>query len=77
MRLWKKLQDLAARHLYDITANTMMAHLITLDASRAPELFAKSAQVFLNIAEAEVEKNEKYILNLNADQLTNYRQQEG
>ena len=73
----QELQDLAARHLYDITANTMMAHLITLDAGRAPELFAKSAQVFLNIAEAEVEKNEKYILNLNADQLANYRQQEG
>ena len=42
----------------------MMAHLITLDASRAPELFGKSAQVFLNLAEAEVAKNEKYIANL-------------
>ena len=60
----QELQDLAARHLYDITANAMMAHLITLDASRAPQLFGKSAQVFLNLAEAEVAKNEKYIANL-------------
>ena len=57
-------QDLAARHLYDITASAMMAHLLVLDASRSPELFGRSVRVYLNLAEAEVAKNEKYIANL-------------
>ena len=69
----QELQDLAARHLYDITANAMMAHLLVLDAGRAPELFGKSAQVFLNLAEAEVAKNEKYIANLSVEQVANYK----
>ncbi|MBP5360540.1 MAG: acyl-CoA dehydrogenase, partial [Bacteroidaceae bacterium] len=69
----QELQDLAARHLYDITANAMMAHLIVLDASRAPELFAKSARVFLNLAEAEVAKNEKYVANLSVEQIEDYK----
>ena len=60
----QELQDLAARHLYDITASAMMAHLLVLDASRSPELFGRSVRVYLNLAEAEVAKNEKYIANL-------------
>ncbi len=69
----QELQDLASRKLYDITAHAMMAHLIVLDASRAPELFAKSTEVFLNLAESEVAKNEKYVANLNPAQVDNYR----
>ena len=52
----------------------MMAHLITLDASRAPQLFGRSAEVFLNLAEAEVAKNEKFISSLSVEQIANYRQ---
>ena len=71
----QELQDLAARHLYDITAHTMMAHLIVLDASRAPELFATSAKVFLNLAEADVAKNAQYIANLSIEALPLYNAQ--
>lgn len=68
------LHDLAARHLYDITANTVMAHLIALDAQKAPELFLKSAHVFLNLAESEVARDEQYIANLSTEALPDYRQ---
>lgn len=68
----QQLHDLAARHLYDITANTVMAHLIVLDAGRAPELFLKSAKVFLNLAESTVAENEQYIANLSVEVLDNY-----
>ena len=42
-------QDLLARRLYDITAEIIMALLIIADASKAPELFAKSAHIFLSL----------------------------
>ena len=50
-----------------------MSHLIIQDATKAPELFAKSAQVYVNYAEAEVEKHFNFIRKMDAEQLANYR----
>ena len=47
-------QDFLARRLYDMTAEIMMSLLILDDASRAPELFAKSANVYVRMAEENV-----------------------
>ena len=50
-----------------------MSHLLVQDATRAPELFEKSAVVYLNYAEAEVEKHFNFISKFNAEELVNYR----
>ncbi len=43
------------------------------DATKAPELFAKSAVVYLNYAEAEVEKHFNFIRKFKAEELESYR----
>ena len=49
----QELLDFAARRLMEMAADCIMSHLLIQDATRAPELFAKSAVVYLNYAEAE------------------------
>ena len=68
-------QDFIARRLYEITADIIMSLLIIDDASRAPELFAKSANVFVRHAEEEVLGHVKFIDSFSADDLAFYRQQ--
>ena len=68
-------QDFIARRLYEITADIIMSLLIIEDASRASELFAKSANVFVRHAEEEVLGHVKFIENFSADDLAFYRQQ--
>ena len=69
------LHDFVARRLYDMTAETMMSLLIILDATRAPELFGKSAQVYVRMAEANVNGHFTYIQNLRAEDLEAFRAQ--
>ena len=66
--------DLCARKLYEMTAYTIMCHLLLQDTQRAPELFGKSLVVFMNYAESEVAKHFNYILKLDVDQLEAYQQ---
>jgi alkylation response protein AidB-like acyl-CoA dehydrogenase len=71
----QEMLDFCSRKLYEITAYTIMCHLILADAVKAPELFAKSLNVFVNYAESEVEKHYNYINRIDAAQLDNYRQE--
>ncbi len=68
-----ELHDFLARRLYDMTADIMMSLLIVEDASRAPELFAKSANVYVRLAEEECIGHHCYIKHFNADDLANFR----
>ena len=43
------------------------------DATKAPELFAQSAQVYVNYAESEVEKHFNFIRKFKAEELESYR----
>ena len=70
----QELLDFVARRLYEMAADCIMAHLLIQDATKAPELFAKSAVVYLNYTEAEVEKHSNFIDKFNAEELANYRQ---
>ena len=70
----QELQDFVARRLYEMAADCIMAHLLIQDATKTPEMFAKSAVVYLNYVEAEVEKHSSFILKFNADELASYRQ---
>ena len=65
--------DFMARHLYEITADIIMALLILDDATRAPELFAKSAHVYVRLAESEVAKHLTFMSDLSSEDLQNYK----
>lgn len=67
-------QDFLARRLYEMTADIIMSLLITEDATRAPELFEKSANVFVNHAVEEVLGHYIFIKNFKAEQLEYYKQ---
>ena len=69
----QELHDFLARRLYEMAAVSIMSALLVTDASKAPELFADSAKVYVNLAEAEVEKHSIFIRNFNAGDLTSYR----
>ena len=63
----------SSRRLYEMAAVCVMSHLLLQDATKAPELFAKSLDVYVNYAEAEVEKHYSFIQNFDAENLENYR----
>ena len=65
--------DFVARRLYEMTADIIMSLLILDDATRAPELFAKSAQVYVRHAEAECNGHYAYIKNFNSEDLEHFR----
>ena len=69
----QELLDILARSLYEMAAVNVMANLLLLDASRAPELFANSAKVYVNLVESEVEKHFKFINSFKAEDLEAYR----
>ena len=50
----QEAHDFLARRLYDMTGDIIMSLLILDDATRAPELFTKSANVYVRMAEEEV-----------------------
>lgn len=64
--------DFLGRRLYDMTADIVASLLILDDATRAPELFEKSANVFVRMAEEEVMGKAAYIQVFHADDLKNF-----
>lgn len=69
----QEVQDFLARRLYDMTADILMSLLIVSDATAAPELFAKSAQVYVRHAEEEVIGHSCYVKGFIAEDLVNFR----
>lgn len=69
----QEAQDFLARRLYDMTGDILMSLLILDDATRAPELFSKSANVYVRYAEEEVIGHYTYIKNFIAEDLVNFR----
>ena len=66
-------QDFLARRLYEMTAELFMSLLIIADASKAPELFAKSANVYVRMTEEAVIGNHAFIANLKVEDLESYK----
>ena len=64
--------DFLARRLYDMTAEIIMSQLIIADASKAPELFEKSANVYVRMAEEDVIGKAAYIKAFNVDDLKSF-----
>ena len=64
--------DFLSRRLYNMTGDIIMSLLILTDATKAPELFAKSAQVYVRAAEEEVVGHAAYVMAFNDDDLKNF-----
>ena len=67
------LHDFLGRRLYNMTASIVESLLLIEDASKAPELFAKSANVFVRHAEEEVISHAAYIKAFRTDDLKNFQ----
>ncbi len=75
--------DFMARRLVEMAGYTIMGWLLTLDADRAAKdenmketaaSLSRSANVFVNYAEAEIAKHSDFIDRFNPDELAQYRQ---
>jgi alkylation response protein AidB-like acyl-CoA dehydrogenase len=66
--------DFHARRLVESAGYVVMGYLLLLDTDRNPELFRRSAEVYINYGASEVEKHRKFIENFDAEQLGYYKQ---
>ena len=69
----QELLDLVSRRLYEMAAVCVMSHLLLQDATKAPDMFGKSLNVYVNYAESEVEKHFNFIRKFQAEELESYR----
>lgn len=67
------VHDFLARRLYNMTADIIGSLLLIEDASKAPELFKKSANVFVRMAEEEVIGHASYIKSFDPADLANFK----
>ena len=67
------IHDFLARRLYNMTGDIVMSLLILDDATKAPEMFAKSANVYVRMAEEEVLGHSAYIQNFKAKDLESFK----
>ena len=69
----QEAHDFLGRRLYDMTGDILMSLLILDDATRAPHLFTKSANVYVRHAEEEVIGHYTYVKSFIAEDLVNFR----
>ena len=69
----QELHDFLARRLYDMTCEIIMSLLIIDDAHRAPELFEKSANVYVRMTEEDVCAKAYYIMHFTEADLVSFR----
>jgi alkylation response protein AidB-like acyl-CoA dehydrogenase len=70
----QELLDFVARRLMEMAAVCLMSQLLMQNAVADKDLFGRSLTVYVNYAEAEVEKHFNFIRKFNADELAAYRQ---
>lgn len=69
----QEMHDLLGRRLYDMTAEIIMSLLLLDDASNAPELFGKSANVYIRAAHEDVIGHSSYIMNFKKEDLSFFK----
>lgn len=67
------VHNFLARRLYNMTGDIVMSLLILDDATKSPELFAKSANVYVRMAEEEVLGHSAYIQNFQSEDLESFK----
>jgi alkylation response protein AidB-like acyl-CoA dehydrogenase len=70
----QELHDFVARRLMEMAADCIMCQLLMQNAVADKELFGRSLVVYVNYAEAEVEKHVNFIRKFKVEDLANYRQ---
>ncbi|MDE5785737.1 MAG: acyl-CoA dehydrogenase family protein [Duncaniella sp.] len=68
----KDYNDFMARRMVEMAADIIMSYLLIFDATRN-ESFTRSANVYLNLAEAEVTKHSEFISRFNPEELEAYK----
>ena len=69
----QEVHDFLARRLYNMTGDIVMSLLILDDATKAPKMFQKSANVYVRMAEEEVLGHSAYIQNFKAEDLESFK----
>ena len=69
----QEMHDFLARRLYNMTCEIIMSLLILEDATRSAELFAKSANVYVRMAQANVFGEHAYIMNFIKEDIPSFR----
>lgn len=64
--------DFLARRMYNMTGDIILSLLLLRDATNVPEEFAKSANVYVRMAEEECVGSHAYIMNFKADDLSSF-----
>ena len=64
--------DFLGRRLYNMTGDIILSLLLLKDATKDPEEFEKSANVFVRMAEEECIGSHAYVMNFNADDLKSF-----
>lgn len=64
--------DFLGRRLYNMTGDIILSLLLLKDATKDPEEFEKSANVFVHMAEEECVGSHAYVMNFKADDLKNF-----
>jgi alkylation response protein AidB-like acyl-CoA dehydrogenase len=66
--------DFQARRLVECAGHIILSYLLLSDTHRNPEEFRRSAEVYINYAESEVNKIREFIDNFNIESLGIYKQ---
>ncbi|MBR1543546.1 MAG: acyl-CoA dehydrogenase family protein [Muribaculaceae bacterium] len=61
-----------ARRMVEMAGHIIMGYLLVGDATNEPDLFLKSAKVYVNMGEAEVTRHHKFITSLNPADVNAY-----
>ena len=69
----QEVHDFLGRRLYNMTGDIVMSLLLINDASKAPELYAKSARVYTKLAEEEIAGHAAFIQSFTVNDLENWR----
>ncbi len=64
--------DFVARRLVEMAGHIIMTYLLIIDASRDGQ-FARSAEIYINYAEAEVMKHKQFLDTFTIEELDNYK----
>lgn len=70
------VQDFLGRKLYDMVGNILMSLLLIADATRSLELFEKSTNVYVRMAESCVSEAYTYVQNFKAEDLEWFKARE-
>ena len=65
--------DFHARRLVESAGYVIMGHLLLQDANKSPDLFRRSAEVYIHAGKIEVEKNYQFVTQSRVEDMAYYK----